>query len=287
VAELIFGTASLSAGYGVSRENFNLSLEEAMELIKTARALGIKEFDTAPTYGRSEEILGDTLGRDEEFLVSTKIGFDACQDPEQLKLSIRKSLKLLRVPQIDTLYIHDERNLLSKNSEALIENLESYRTKGTFRKLGASVYSLESIVEITRRFPSIEVFQVPENICDRRLRESEELFELSKRDYKFVVRSVFLQGLLLMKPEQIPSKLKAATRAVESLNQFAKKNAMSALDLCLAYAQSISWCDKILVGAMSPIQLRDISESRFQLPNMWQGEVMKVPHALVDPRKWS
>lgn len=287
MAELIFGTASFSAGYGVSRGNCDLSREEAVNLIMTARTLGIRDFDTAPVYGRSEEILGDTLGLDEESLVSTKIGFDACQDVQQLHYSIMKSVNLLRVPQIDILYIHDERTLFSKNSEVVIENLENIRSKGVFRKLGASVYSLESLLEIKRRFPSIQVFQVPENICDRRLRESEELLDLSKRNCKFVVRSVFLQGLLLMRPEQIPIKLKAATEAVESLNKFAKKHATSALDLCLAYAQSISWCDKILIGAMSSVQLKEISESRFQLPITWQEEVMKVPHSIVDPRKWS
>lgn len=287
MAELIFGTASFTAGYGVSRGNCDLSREQAVELINTARTLGIKEFDTAPAYGRSEEILGDTLGLDEEILVSTKIGFEVCQDVRQLHYSIMKSLNLLRVPQIDILYVHDERTLLSKNSEVVIENLENIRTKGIFRKLGASVYSLESLVEIKRKFPSIDVYQVPENICDRRLRESEELCDSSRHDYQFVVRSVFLQGLLLMRPEQIPIRLKAATEAVDSLNKFAEKHTMSALDLCLAYAQSISWCDRILIGAMSPVQLREISKSRFQLPITWQKEVMKVPHSIVDPRKWS
>lgn len=287
MADLIFGTASFSAGYGVSRENFNLSRNEAMELIKTARALGIKEFDTAPTYGRSEEILGETLGWNEEFLVSTKIGFDVCQDPQLVELSITKSLGLLRVPQIDTLYIHDERALLGEKSEELIQNLEDLRTKGMFRKLGASVYSLASIREIKRRFPSIGVFQVPENICDRRLKESGELLELSKRDYEFVIRSIFLQGLLLMRPEQIPGRLKGASSAVESLGRFAEKHSMSVLDLCLAYAQAISWCDKILIGAISPSQLREISESQFQLPDKWQDEVIRVPDDVVDPRKWS
>lgn len=287
MAELILGTASFSVGYGVSRANLNLDRKAAMEILQTARALGIKGFDTAPAYGRAEEILGDTLGLDEEFVVSTKIGFDACQDVEKLNSSVRRSLTLLNVPQIDTLYIHDERSLLSDKSEALIDNLEELRKEGIFRKLGASVYTLTSILEIQRKFPSVEVFQVPENICDRRLRECGELLELSECEYKFVVRSVFLQGLLLMRPEQIPSKLKGATSAVESLSLFAKKHTISVLDLCLAYAQSIPWCDKILIGAASPLQLREISESQCKLPDTWQKEVIRVPDEVVDPRKWS
>lgn len=287
MAELVLGTASLLSGYGVSRANIELSRKQGKELIETARSLGIQRFDTAPAYGPAEEILGETLGLRGDYLVSTKVGFDACKDKKSLKSSIERSLELLRVSRIETLYIHDERALLNGNGDKLIENLEHLRTNGIFEKLGVSVYSLDSVFKIRKRWPNVIVFQVPENICDRRLTESPQLQVLFADNLEFVVRSVFLQGLLLMKPEQIPNSLHRATKAIESVHQFARDNSISVIDLCLAYARSIEWSHQILVGAMSILQLREICESKKPLPSMWREKVQKIPADLIDPRNWS
>ena len=287
MTELVLGTASFLPGYGVSRANTNLSRMQATELIETALSCGIRRFDTAPAYGPAEEILGETLGLTGGYSVSTKVGFEACKDENSLKCSVERSLERLKVPRIDTLYIHDERVLFDKDANRLIENLERLRTNGIFRKLGVSVYTLDSMAEIRKRWPTVMVYQVPENICDRRLTESQKFQELLADNLEFVVRSVFLQGLLLMKPEQLPSRLQGATKAIQSLHQFARKNSISVLDLCLAYARSITWSHRILIGAMSPSQLREICGSKTPLPIMWGEEVQKIPNDLIDPRDWS
>ncbi len=287
MSELVLGTASLLSGYGISRASIDLNRKQAKDLIETACSLGIKRFDTAPAYGPAEEILGETLGLKGDYLVSTKVSFDACKDVKSLKSSLERSLKLLKVSRIETLYVHDERALLNGNGNKLIENLEQLRKNGFFDKLGVSVYSLDSIFEIRKRWANVVVFQVPENICDRRLTESKQFQDLLADNLEFVVRSVFLQGLLLLKPAQIPKNLHRATKAVESLHQFASYNSISVLDLCLAYVQSIDWSHQILVGAMSPSQLREICESKKPLPSMWHEKVQKIPADLIDPRNWS
>jgi aryl-alcohol dehydrogenase-like predicted oxidoreductase len=286
MAELILGTASLSPGYGISRANQEISTQESKRLIQTAQSLGINRFDTAPVYGLAEEILGIALNKHQELRISTKIGPSACQNIGILKDSIDTSLAKLKISRIDTLYIHDERVLLDGNGANVIRNLESLKSSGVYSKLGVSVYRLESLFEIIKKFPSIKVFQVPENICDRRIQESEPFAKLQKGELEFVVRSVFMQGLLLMNPEDIPVKLSGASKAIESLILTARLNALSVLDLCMAYVRSISWCSGILVGVMSPLQLMEIANSNAQLPKNWQKKVLKIPNEVIDPRKW-
>jgi aryl-alcohol dehydrogenase-like predicted oxidoreductase len=281
MSELILGTAAFSPGYGISRDNLESSRKESEILISMAQSLGISRFDTAPTYGSAEEILGGALDINKNPLISTKIGLKACSDEESLKASVATSLKKLRISQIDTLYIHDERALLDGNGKRLIRILQKLQESGVFSKLGASIYSLDSLLEISKRFPLVKVFQVPENICDRRLKESKTILYLSNENREFIVRSV-----LLMKPKDIPERLSEASKAIKSLILFAEKNSVSVLDLCLAYARSISWCKGILVGVTTPLELIEVINSNSVLPEEWSYEILKIPQRSIDPRNW-
>ena len=62
--------------------------------------------------------------------------------------------------------------------------------------------SLESILDLY----DIDLVQLPLNILDRRLIDSDILARLKNRGVEIHVRSVFLQGLLLMPKNQIPDK---------------------------------------------------------------------------------
>ena len=103
----------------------------------------------------------------------------------------------------------------------------------------------------------------------------------------FIVRSVFLQGLLLMEPNSIPSKLILAKKNVQELIDFAERKSLTAIELCLAYARSISWVSGIIVGAASLDQLKEVSEPTPSLPSGWASAISPMPAEIVDPRKWS
>lgn len=67
---------------------------------------GIDSIDTAPTYGDSENLIGAFKDR-KNFKISTKIGNPiGVLSPKEISASVNKSLKSLRVDQIDCIYIH-------------------------------------------------------------------------------------------------------------------------------------------------------------------------------------
>lgn len=85
--------------------------ERARALVQRALALGINYIDTAPLYGRSEELLGAALeGEKRPFYLATKVGFDP-QDfdyrRDSVLWSLERSLQRLGLAQLAVAQIHE------------------------------------------------------------------------------------------------------------------------------------------------------------------------------------
>jgi aryl-alcohol dehydrogenase-like predicted oxidoreductase len=116
--------------------------------------------------------------------------------------------------------------------------------------------------------------------------DSKHIKSLADKGNSFMVRSIFLQGLLLMEAMSVPSKLHLVQPQLKSLNEFANKQKVKVLDLCLAYAYSISWASGIVIGVASLAQLKEIIASASTLPEDWASTITTLPSELLDPRKW-
>ena len=113
-----------------------LSQVEVDRVLYTALELGIRQIDTAPTYATSEEKIGHFLARNHgAFEVRTKIFRDASQVSLSLaQLSIEKSLKRLRVNQINTLYLHGTH--LGQNHSDIQSYLQQCESKKIVGRIG-------------------------------------------------------------------------------------------------------------------------------------------------------
>jgi aryl-alcohol dehydrogenase-like predicted oxidoreductase len=284
---LIFGTASLANNYGISNPKDETDKQRTAKLIATAQEIGISNFDTAPVYGDAELLLGKYLKKEATLQVDSKISIADCNSFKSILNSIQLSLDKIQVDHLGVLYLHEEDALFQSNNPNLISDLQELKELGYFRKLGTSIYSIDQLEKISLSFPQIEVFQVPENICDRRLRNSKLIQDLAAAGTEFVVRSIFLQGLLLMKPVEIHSRMSSAIPAIESLNKFASQENRSLTDLCLAYAMNLNWSSGVIISAYNAQQLRQINTSNYLLPSNWEKEVKIVADDCIDPRNWS
>jgi aryl-alcohol dehydrogenase-like predicted oxidoreductase len=196
-------------------------------------------------------------------------------------------MEKLQVSEIEILYLHNERTLLEDNPRLLLDELERLKSEGIYRKLGVSIYTGDILQILRKEFTEIDVFQVPENICDQRLKNASFAQDLMFDSREYIVRSIFLQGLLLLHENEIPVHLNQTKPAIEKLRKFAEVNHVSVVDLCLSYAREISWCDAILVGASSPAELAMIVDSQIELPLGWENEIPKIPNQFIDPRYWN
>ncbi|MFF2951694.1 aldo/keto reductase [Kitasatospora sp. NPDC057965] len=145
--------------------------EQAWALLDRAVELGVRLFDTAAAYGRSEAVLGEYLAglpadRREELLIATKCGeaWPAAEGarPDHslgaLEASFERSRRLLG--RIDLLQLH-KCTVDDLHDEHLLAWFEGLRTSGEVGAVGVSVSSeealrtaLDAAVFDTVQFPS-------------------------------------------------------------------------------------------------------------------------------------
>jgi aryl-alcohol dehydrogenase-like predicted oxidoreductase len=283
---LILGTATFGTGYGVANSGKTLEKEQVREVLAVAQDLGINEFDTAPTYGTAEIQLGDFLDHSSQPSVSSKICKENAKSVKLMLASVNETLSRTKVSKLQNLYLHDPDALSGEYAGETIAGLKEIIDLGLANRVGVSVYSLQALLRAKKLFPGLTVFQVPENICDRRLFNSSELVELKNEGNQFIIRSIFLQGLLLMSPADFPKKFQEAKTVVLQLRTLADFCDVLPLDLCLAYGQKIPWASGIIIGAASSTQLRQAIESRVKLPTGWESIIDTLPLAILDPTQW-
>jgi aryl-alcohol dehydrogenase-like predicted oxidoreductase len=110
-----FGHTSLTvSALGLGAEqigNVSVSDHEAQALLNRALGLGITFFDTARSYGRSEERLGAWLApHRSHVVVSTKVGRDVPGEPDWSAAAVTRgvedALRTLRTDVIDVVFLH-------------------------------------------------------------------------------------------------------------------------------------------------------------------------------------
>ena len=128
------------------------------ELLDGAREMGVNFVDTAPSYGCSEERLGDLLRKErKDWVISTKVGeeFEVNKFSDEgishfdfsakhTRISVERSLRRLRTDYLDLVMIHSDGNDLEilQNSGAL-PALQQLKQEGWIRALGISSKTLE------------------------------------------------------------------------------------------------------------------------------------------------
>jgi aryl-alcohol dehydrogenase-like predicted oxidoreductase len=148
---------------------------EAIDFLKYAYKLGITFFDTAPSYGTSEERLGKFLKtlfhkEREKITVATKFGehwnnntHTAYVDHsyDALVRSLEKSLS--RLGKIDILQVHKTSPVVLKSKDLL--RAIDYAYKLGITTFGASVSDMES-AEMVLKSDIFSVIQLPFNISN-------------------------------------------------------------------------------------------------------------------------
>ena len=140
--------------------------EQALQLLDHARAVGLRRFDTANTYGgaASETILGQWLrAQGSAFVqsaqIATKVGNPNGCPPGETPLSraqiashLDESLRRLGVERIDLYYIHefDRVTPLQQTLDAMARAIEA----GKIDRFGISNASLTDVKVVKNRAPS-------------------------------------------------------------------------------------------------------------------------------------
>lgn len=277
----VLGTANLGAPYGITNQK-KYNSELAQSVVRHALFRGINSFDTAAGYGNAEQLIGATLNSNDNHEIVTKIPARESYTFEYVSRKLQLSLDNLRLNKIHGLLFHDP-DIYKKNE--IVEISKRILETGKVEHLGFSAYSIDELLKAKEANPCWTIFQVPENILDRRLIQSAELADMAKSENIFHVRSIFLQGLLLSKPTELPKKFQKYGQAFRELHLEAARLGGNSLDLCVSYASSISWSSGVIIAAASPTQLDEILNFKFLRTEFDRLE--RLPEHILDPRRWS
>lgn len=259
INRLVLGTVQLGMPYGINNPLGQPSLEEACAIVGEAWRAGISEFDTAQAYGTSEEVLGqifDKLKISAQVKVISKI--DPClniKDRNALDAGLERSLRRLRQQKLAALMLHHESQMDDWEKD-LGDWLIRQKSEGKFTAIGVSVYTPSKAFEALEN-SVVDFVQVPANIIDRRF-ENEGIFrraqELGKKIY---IRSIFLQGLLLMEPHRLAGSMMFARSAVENVHALAARAKISSVELCFGYVMAKWPMASIVFGADTSEQVHE------------------------------
>ena len=285
--KLAIGTAQFGLSYGIANQVGQVDRIEAKAMLKVALANGVNTLDTAIAYGDSETCLGQvgTQG----FNVVTKLPAlpDDCVDVSAwVRRQMDASLLRLNVMTVEGLLLHRPQQLLEKNGDNLYSALQQLKSDGLVKKIGISIYDTSELDLLCERF-QFDLIQAPFNIFDRRLIYTGWMDRLALQGVELHVRSAFLQGLLLMSANDRPNKFSPWSKLFLEWDGWLKLNKLTPLEACLSYVLSFPHVSKVIVGADSLVQLKEIilgSSCKFSL---FPEGLMSRDTALINPANWA
>ena len=267
VSRLGVGTAAFGLDrYGIPTPGEGcVGVTEAIANIHRAIEGGVNFFDTAPAYGRSEELLGDALADHKDCLVATKVPIPENVDEishseltRRVNESLHESLRRLRRETIDVVQIHNAGVQVLRQGD-MISCLEGAREAGKLRYIGASVYGEEAAMAAIRT-GKIQVLQIALSLLDQRMR-NKVIPEARAAGVGVLARSVLLKGTLTKRAQWLPPSLlalsQASERAVTELGTCWEALPGMALRFCL----SVDGVNCVLSGVRNSAEVEDCLEA--------------------------
>lgn len=294
IARLVVGTAALGLPYGLPHPGESaprlMDAADAGALIRAAENAGVGAFDTAPAYGLAEARLGAALTPRAQVWTKVSRPPDGTKDPDFAQRSLAQSLTALRRTRIDLLQWHNWTAALGHQTDAFAAQWQSLARDPRVAALGATTYGPDdALAAVTSAL--FAVVQVEWNLLNQGV-VAHIAAAAIRHDVKIAVRSVFLQGVLTERGEQLPAHLAGLAGARAHAADLARSWDMSLHALALRAAldhPAVTW---VLIGldgreqldeALAVAAMRPLSdEQRASLAALDLGGA-----AVTDPRTWS
>lgn len=285
--KLALGTVQFGQSYGVANKAGQIPAAGATAILEYAASIGINMLDTAAGYGNSEQRLGEIGIPDWQVVSKIPAVPDGCGDISGwVTESVQSSLQRLGLPRLYALLLHEPQQLLGADGGQIYAALQQLRETGLVQKIGASIYAPAELDDLCRRY-EFDVVQAPFNLLDRRLIESGWMSRLANSGVELHVRSIFLQGLLLMPSSDRPAKFNRWQAHWSAYSDWLRSAELTPLQACVRHSLSFPEVTRVIVGVDNSDQLRSIFEAAI-------GPVPSPPSALpvhdcdlLNPSVWA
>lgn len=294
---LCLGTVQFGMNYGINNKVGQPSKESVFKMMDIARDNDIDIFDTAAAYGTAEELLGEYIRKNSignKIKVISKllpnIIEDCGKEPKVIiEEEIVKSLKKLNIDILDGYLLHTP--IYFYNPE-IMEELHRCKQKGYVNNIGVSIYDMKHALDAAAS-GQIDYIQLPYSIFDQRVDQT-DFFKIAKENNVIVyARSAFLQGLILMKQEEIPEHLEIAKDYLKRYNKITQKYSVNNIEAAMHFVLDNKEVDYLVFGVDTPEQLiKDIriSQDTINLRNCIEEVKLAfcdVEKSVIFPSLWS
>lgn len=283
---LALGTAQFGLNYGIANQAGQVLVNDAATILDCAAAAGLDTLDTAIAYGDSEERLGQ-IGVNQWQIVSKlpQLPDRSLDVSAWVRASVMGSLERLKVSCLGGLLLHHPADLLGSQGDALYAAMAELRSLGVVKKIGISIYQPDELDTLLEHM-AFDVVQAPFNILDRRLIDSGWLGRLRDLGVELHVRSVFMQGLLLMPGALRPAKFQRWQPLWDEWERWLRAHQLTPLEACLRYVLSFNEIRRVIVGVDTPGQLKEImTAASGNLPPV-PASLQSTDVALLNPSNW-
>lgn len=281
--KLVLGTANFGDNYGISNK-LRLSTQEVDEMLNWASGK-IEELDTSEDYKGSHKAISKHA---KNFKVTTKINLNQLGSIKDLAPKVINICKEIGIEKIERVLLRSHAADPNFTLDA-IKELEKLRLIGSIASLGLTIYETKEMDYFMGVVDFPITFQVPLNLLNRSFQEQISCNPIRYQGFNFYVRSVFLQGLLLMNPEEIPLHLKEASEPIRCLNDKLTKLRISTLEATFAFVRNQNWATGAVVGVTNLNELKTnfhAFEEKKEIDWSFLQDLPYPPAKILDPRRW-
>jgi len=291
---LTLGTVQLGLPYGIANTTGQPSYETARDIIACAVEGGVNVLDTAVAYGESEKVVGQVmaeLGIADRMVVVSKVAamgeFSSARAVDEfLEEQVTGMLARLRLDVLPICMFHTEDNACH------LDALAKFKERGLVRHLGTSTMTPEKTAEIIADGKT-EAMQIPTNMLDQRFIRRGLLKQAGDKGIAMFIRSVYLQGLIPMREEDILPELADVIPVRRRLDALAKEAGITITELALRFVMGLEGVTSVLTGVETLEQMREniALVNNGPLPADLQAAVHdtvpELDEHIIVPRHWS
>lgn len=273
------GTVQFGLNYGISNNSGIISDFEINKVFNTLSKSAISYIDTAQAYGNAEQRIGKFDLSD--YKIISKV--NKISKSKEIKSHFLSSLNNLGVNRLYGLLVHDFNHFKSDNS--IYNEMKKLKNQGLVKKIGFSLYNIDQLNYLLSNKINFDILQIPYSIFDQRF--SSSLDKLKSKKVEIHARSIFLQGLVFLKPELLNNYFDSIKNHLKKFRKEIYQNDISIESACLNFVCQDERIDCVLIGINKFDELTNILNSYNEKIQTNFLKKFKIENnKILDPSRW-
>ena len=278
--KVIIGVTQFGLNYGLLNQYNPNKKKKLKQVINFSKKKGINSIYTSKYYGNANKFLATENLKNFTIYIKFKsqdlLKNFFLRELDKIKKKLKKNDLILMLDRFE--------NLTNRERLKIYNILIDLKKDKKINRFGYSIYSFKNLKKICYRFKP-HILQCPYNVIDRRL-EEKNLLQFSKiNKIEIHVRSIFLQGLLILHYSKHPRKFTKWKKIFKKFDNQIQHYKISNLEGCLNFIEKNKYIKKILLGVDNIDQLKEICSFKYNGKIKFPKIYIK-DERLINPSKW-